>query len=118
MPLDQVVTRLFFVFGLFVSGEAAAQSIEYHTDRPGNDFRRAHAGDASSCQQECRSDDRCRAWTFVKQTNSCMLKDAAPQRRFSTCCASGLPDAASIEPVYTPAMRQEPSGNEAWRDVR
>ena len=118
MLLHRVATQIAVALILFASGEVAAQSIESLTDRPGNDFRRLQVEDASSCQRECQLDDRCRAWTYAKQDNYCMLKDSAPQRRFSTCCTSGLSDAIHFKPVSTSPVRQEPAGSDKWRDVR
>lgn len=118
MPLPRVVTQIVLALSLVASSEVAAQSIESHTDRPGNDFRSFQVDDPSSCLRECQLDDRCRAWTYVKQDNYCMLKTPAPQRRFSLCCTSGLPDAILYKPVSASPAPGEPSGNGAWRDVR
>jgi hypothetical protein len=79
-------------------GSAIAQSVGFqpNVDRPGLDFRDFDLrGDAASCQETCRRDQRCRAWTWVKAgvqgpTPRCWLKTAAPRAVRNSCCTSGV----------------------------
>jgi hypothetical protein len=83
---------------LLWQGPAIAQSAGFQpgVDRPGLDFRDFDLrGDATSCQETCRRDRRCRAWTWVKagvqgSTPRCWLKTAAPPAVRNACCTSGI----------------------------
>ena len=85
-------------FGLFVSGPAAAAEFEYNTDRMGQDYSNFDlpAPDAEMCRDACRSDGRCKAWTYVKPNTiqgprpRCWLKSSVPPARSATCCISGV----------------------------
>ena len=71
--------------------------IELNTDRFGADY----AGfpltqdNPSQCQDACKSDLQCRAWTYVKPNTirgpqpMCYLKNAVPPRRGNEYCISG-----------------------------
>lgn len=75
------------------SGTAAFQ---LHTDRPGFDYADFDVNNgARACQQRCREDDRCKAWTFVgphapKGSGHCWLKDAVPQPEPMKTAVSGV----------------------------
>jgi PAN domain len=42
------------------------EGFQPNTDRPGNDFVNLAISDAESCQEACRTNERCRAWAWVK----------------------------------------------------
>lgn len=44
-------------------------------DRRGSDYDSFRVRDLSDCQRECRQDDRCRAYTFIRSSRECFLKD-------------------------------------------
>lgn len=55
-----------------------------------------HASDPSLCQRACNSDDKCRAWTYLKPERSrdgipaCFLKNDIPRAIKNDCCVSGI----------------------------
>ena len=55
---------------------------EWDFDRRGNDFDDFRVDSVAQCKQECRDDNRCRAYTYDTRTRTCYLKDRAntPQR--------------------------------------
>ncbi|HEX2224398.1 MAG TPA: PAN/Apple domain-containing protein, partial [Thermoanaerobaculia bacterium] len=44
-------------------------------DRRGNDYDSFRVRDLNDCQRECRQSDRCRAYTFIRSSRECFLKD-------------------------------------------
>jgi hypothetical protein len=73
--------------------------VSLNTDRPGSDFTSFQPGsaDALSCQAACYTDNRCKAWTYLKpningsgRNGKCWLKDSAPPARADKCCVSGV----------------------------
>jgi hypothetical protein len=67
------------------------------TDRPGNNYRNFDLPqpDPGLCQDSCRKESRCRAFTYVKpgiqgSKARCWLKDAVPPEKPSDCCISGV----------------------------
>jgi hypothetical protein len=51
--------------------------------------------DPAACQDACRADARCAAWTFVKASQPgaqahCWLKSAVPHAAANACCTSGV----------------------------
>ena len=70
--------------------------IERNTNRAGSDYRSFETADgAEVCATACSSDERCRAWAWVKpglqaQAAVCWLKDQVPVARRDACCASGV----------------------------
>jgi hypothetical protein len=96
MSLRQLIVASAFVV-CALSGPASAQNegFQLNTDRPGNDFGNLSIGDAESCREACRINERCRAWTFVKAgiqgpSARCFLKNPAPAARANRCCTSGV----------------------------
>jgi hypothetical protein len=83
---------------VLLQGPAIAQSVGFqpNVDRPGLDFRNFNLrGGATSCQESCRRDQRCRAWTWVRAGVQgpyprCWLKTAAPRAVRNSCCTSGI----------------------------
>jgi hypothetical protein len=70
--------------------------LENNIDRPGMDYRNFDLPSAnpSLCQNDCRDDPNCRAFTYVRpgyQGNNarCWLKDEIPAAVPSQCCISG-----------------------------
>jgi hypothetical protein len=53
-------------------------------DRRGNDYDSFRVRDLNDCQRECRQDDRCRAYTFLRSSRECFLND-----RFNSAQRSG-----------------------------
>ena len=83
------------------SGQAEP-TLDVGQDRPGFDYKNIEIPSnsfglrpaASSCQQQCRADPRCRTWTFVRPGiqgphASCWFKSQVPPARRSDCCLSG-----------------------------
>lgn len=76
---------------------ADADGMEQNTDRPGVDIRHfvPPSADPTLCQQACREDTQCKAWTYVKPNTvqgpspNCWLKQTAPPARRNSCCVSG-----------------------------
>ncbi len=58
------------------------QVIEWNVDRPGGDYKTIDITNPSwphgACSIACRDDAQCQAFTYVKQTNKCWLKNAVP----------------------------------------
>ncbi len=63
---------------------------EYNTDRPGQDLHHFKASGWQECATSCRSQDACRAYTFVNSTQTCWLKGAVPVGRKATGMTSGV----------------------------
>lgn len=63
-------------------------------DRPGGDMAAVPQGGIPvtqevGCKNLCELSQNCRAWTFVKATNRCFVKDEVTIGRVSDCCVSG-----------------------------
>lgn len=43
-------------------------------DRRGDDYDSFRVRDLSDCQRECRQDDRCRAYTYIRSSRECFVK--------------------------------------------
>lgn len=78
--------------------------MEMDTDRPGIDYKRLTL-DAKFCEDECKKDPNCKAWTYVKPGTTqgpdanCWLKSAVPSPVVNTCCISGYK--GGLPPVST-----------------
>jgi len=72
------------------------RQMERGIDRPGADYASFDLSKFTpeQCQAECNRDSKCKAWTYVEaqagKNPRCWLKTAAPGRRQSTCCTSGV----------------------------
>jgi hypothetical protein len=72
--------------------------IEFSIDRTGGDYRSIDIpadANGASCRSACESDNRCRAWTYVRPgyagpSARCNLKDKIPRPRPKPCCISGV----------------------------
>ncbi|MDH5739037.1 MAG: PAN domain-containing protein [Nitrospira sp.] len=71
-------------------------SFEAKIDLPGADYASIPLSkpDPFTCAYACRQDAKCRAYTFVSpqggQPAKCFLKNAAPAKKNSSCCVSGM----------------------------
>jgi hypothetical protein len=86
--------RLLPVLLLFALPAAAMQP---GLNRPGGDFRDFDLDqpDPALCEQACRDDPACRAYTFVEpgvqgELARCWLKDSVPEAQADACCTSGV----------------------------
>ncbi|MEJ2590808.1 MAG: VWA domain-containing protein [Candidatus Thiodiazotropha sp.] len=78
--------------------ETDANGMEQNTDRPFGDYQRLmpERDDPVLCQQACRADARCKAWTYVKPNTvqgpepHCYLKEIVPTASHNDCCVSGI----------------------------
>lgn len=78
--------------------EPKAGLMEFSIDRMGGDYRSFDiAADpaGASCAKACRSDNRCRAFTYVRPgyggaSARCYLKDKITRPRRKPCCISGV----------------------------
>lgn len=50
-----------------------------------------------ACAKECDRDKRCRAWTFIKPSRQCRLKQRVGKRAQNRCCVSGVTDRVADE---------------------
>jgi hypothetical protein len=89
------------IFTLTMSQIAWAQSTyERNTDRPGGDYTSFDIGGGPAvCRSACANDQRCVAWTFVREnvqapSQRCWLKTSVGPPSFSRCCVSGVMTAA------------------------
>jgi len=72
--------------------------VEFSIDRTGGDYRNLDvAADpaGASCEAVCKSEDRCRAWTYVRPgylgpSARCFLKEKLTAPRRKPCCMSGV----------------------------
>lgn len=81
-------------------GTAAAQIVEYNTNRLGGDFDRVDMGNGiganpRACANICEGHDGCESWTYVHPgvqgpTAQCWLKKVVPAPVSDTCCDSGV----------------------------
>ncbi|HUI96814.1 MAG TPA: PAN domain-containing protein [Xanthobacteraceae bacterium] len=81
------------------AGSAAMSNIELR----GLDYAsiQPRSSDPAACQDACRADPRCAAWTFVKASvpgaqARCWLKSAVPHASANACCTSGVERPAPI----------------------
>ncbi|MBI3436984.1 MAG: PAN domain-containing protein [Proteobacteria bacterium] len=72
--------------------------VEFSIDRIGGDYRQFDISPdptGKECAQECQSDPRCRAWTYLRPGYQgpqarCFLKDRIKPPRRRPCCISGV----------------------------
>jgi hypothetical protein len=72
--------------------------IEFSIDRTGGDYRAfdtTRDPNGASCAAACQSDNRCRAWTYVRpgyigSSPRCYLKERLTRPRPKPCCISGV----------------------------
>jgi hypothetical protein len=80
---------------IIVAGQAYAW--EDNTDRPGMDYKNFDltAADPSLCENACKGEATCKAWTYVKpgiqaRAARCWLKNDVPAPKNNQCCVSGI----------------------------
>ena len=96
------------VFALAAAGntlDVASAAAQSGFDRPGADYMHAPvpSGDPAVCAARCERDKNCRSWSFSYPSASgelamCWLKHEVTRGIPSSCCFSGVPGAALIEP--------------------
>ncbi len=65
------------------------------TNMPGNDYKNFDLQQGpETCRETCMKDEKCEAWTWVKQgiqgkLPHCWLKNPAPAKVANPCCVSG-----------------------------
>jgi hypothetical protein len=102
MLLRQLIIASVFIIGFGIPGPASAQTVDTYTDNhdlPGGDYRNFDiTGGADACRTACLRDDKtCRAWTYVKATRHCWLKNSVPAARSNDCCTSGIPGSGKFD---------------------
>ena len=73
--------------------ETDRTTLENGFDRPGSDYRSFAVPSGNyrtGCQRACQTDGRCQAWTFVKPTKICYLKNGLPAKRRDPDMVSGI----------------------------
>jgi hypothetical protein len=80
-----------------ILNQRAASLAEPGFNRAGQDYRSFFMAkaDASLCEDSCRSEANCKAWTYVKPgvqgpQAKCWLKSGVPPLTSNNCCVSGL----------------------------
>ncbi len=68
---------------------------EIGMDRPGRDYRNFPVASSHECQNACKAEGKCRAWTYVKPgvqgpSGRCWLKHSVPGLVRNDCCTSGV----------------------------
>ncbi len=99
-----ILGRLALLFPLLLttvlSGRALAAGMP-DTDLQGGDYRSFEliSPVPSFCENVCKKDSRCRAWTFSwpgkrAKRAKCFLKESVGEKRKDTCCVSGVKERA------------------------
>src|SRR6185369_773791 len=75
-------------------GDRTFTPMQYDTDLFGGDFIGFNGATAELCEIDCKSNGKCRAWTFVKAgvqgpQPRCYLKEVIPAPAANACCISG-----------------------------
>ena len=73
--------------------ESDRTTLELRTDRPGSDYRNFTVRGGNyrvGCQRVCEQDGRCQAWTFVRSSSTCWLKNGLPAKRPHEDAISGI----------------------------
>lgn len=68
-------------------------TLELNQDRPGRDYRHFTVSSGNyrtGCQRVCEQDSQCHAWTYVKTSQVCWLKNAVPGQVRNTDTISGM----------------------------
>ena len=72
----------------FVVGQTA--DLEDDTNRFGKDYLELPSASPAACRNSCQVDGRCKAFTFVKASGACFLKNEIPPPSANVCCVSGM----------------------------
>src|SRR5690349_8350735 len=80
-------------------GSVAAQGLsqEIGVDRPGGDLRSFQTDRLDDCQDACRRDRDCRAYTYLPQKDACYLKSRVTSARRLEGAVSGVKRGSSGE---------------------
>jgi PAN domain len=78
--------------------EPKSGPVEFSIDRTGGDYRNAEISPdptGNACAEVCKSDARCRAWTYLRPgyhgpSARCFFKDRLTAPRHRPCCISGV----------------------------
>jgi hypothetical protein len=94
---------------LIIAGQAYAW--EENTDRPGMDYKNFDltAADPALCENACKGDATCKAWTYVKpgiqgRAARCWLKNNVPTAKNNQCCVSGVKQLTMQVKPISPAV--------------
>jgi len=108
----KTTTSIFILsLALLIQGQVSAMTLEQNTDRPGMFHKKyiLNIPDVNICANMCKSDNACKAFTFVKpgyQTSNavCHLKNGVPNKVIDKCCISGVKGVLKMEldPVKNP----------------
>jgi len=86
-----------FRYNIEQTASRGSGSLEYNTDRPGQDYRNFDLPEAQPelCQAHCGAEPQCQAFTYVQPgvqgaSARCWLKSGVPDARASSCCISGV----------------------------
>lgn len=66
----------------------AVNNSVYSYDLPGSDITRFLSKNPTACAASCDEIQECLAWTFVKDTSICWLKNSVPLPSYSNACPS------------------------------
>jgi len=92
MLIPRFVVISYLALFVFLPGKLLA--LEENIDRPGSDYKHfpLMTADPKLCQEKCQTDPgiRCKAFTYVKQTKTCWLKEKIPLPKSNSCCVSGV----------------------------
>jgi hypothetical protein len=103
---------------LSIAGQTYAW--EDNTDRPGMDYKNFNltASDPALCENACKGDATCKAWTYVKPNTiqgpqaRCWLKNSVPAAKANQCCISGVKQltmqAKPLDPVVIDRIQIQP----------
>jgi hypothetical protein len=69
-------------------------------DRKGNDYDSFRSRSLDDCKQECRRDRRCQAYTFIRSSRECYLKDRINIARDNRDAVTGYKSAGSGDGGY------------------
>jgi PAN domain len=92
-PLIIVCTLAFLGTGLLPA--LADSGPIQNTNMPGRDYKNFELQQGpETCRETCMKDEKCEAWTWVKQgiqgkLPHCWLKNAEPPKVPNPCCVSG-----------------------------
>lgn len=88
LPVYITLLALFGFADLSLANPMGTQENFY--DRPGGDYHHYQASHSSECATSCATIPKCRAYTYVRSTGVCWLKNQVPRRQPNNCCISGI----------------------------
>ncbi len=85
---------LAFLTAIMVCFVSRGYALEQNIDRWGSDYKHfpLSSPNPKLCEKKCRTDIgmKCKAFTYVKQSNMCFLKNKIPLPKEKSCCISGV----------------------------